>query len=114
MPVPSSFQVFSGSLLSRGRQSAPQEIPGYYDGKAFVNGRYAGPVSNCSEEKLETGGVRRKFTAEQKFEILKNIERCRTNQGRAGQVSDRAILVSKWKRQLKVGVRASLRQGAPV
>ena len=58
--------------------------------------------------------VRRIFTAEQKFEILKGIERCKTiKEGLAKhQLADSVYY--KWKRQLQVGVRASLRNGRPV
>jgi transposase-like protein len=65
------------------------------------------------EEKQEARKVRQKFTAEQKFEILKDIERCKTiKEGLARhQLSD--SLYRKWKRQLEVGVRASLRNGRP-
>ena len=66
------------------------------------------------EEKQDGGKkVRRIFTAEQKFEILKDIERCKTiKEGLAKhQLADS---VYKWKRQLQVGVRASLRNGRPV
>lgn len=58
--------------------------------------------------------VRRKFTPEQKFEILKDIERCRTiKEGLARhQIVD--SLYRKWKRQLEVGVRATLRNGRPL
>jgi transposase-like protein len=61
------------------------------------------------EEKQEGRKVRRKFIPEQKFEILKDIERCKTiKEGLAKhQLSD--SLYRKWKRQLEVGVRASLR-----
>lgn len=61
------------------------------------------------EEKQEGSKVRRKFIPEQKFEILKDIERCKTiKEGLAKhQLSD--SLYRKWKRQLEVGVRASLR-----
>jgi len=61
------------------------------------------------EEKQEVRKVRRIFTPEQKFEILKDIERCKTiKEGLAKhQLAD--SLYRKWKRQLEVGVRASLR-----
>lgn len=39
--------------------------------------------------------VRRIFTAEQKFEILKDIERCETIKVRIGQASAGAIAVSQ-------------------
>ena len=58
--------------------------------------------------------MRRKFIPEQKFEILKDIERCKTiKEGLAKhQLSD--SLYRKWKRQLEVGVRASLRNSRPL
>jgi transposase-like protein len=69
---------------------------------------------NDMEEKQEAKKVRRKFTPEQKFEILQDIERGRTiKEGLAKhRVSD--SLYRKWKRQLEVGVRASLRNGRPL
>jgi transposase-like protein len=67
-------------------------------------------------ETMVDGGkkVRRIFTPEQKFEILKDIERCRTiKEGLAKhQLAD--SVYHKWKRQLQVGVRASLRNGRPI
>jgi transposase-like protein len=58
--------------------------------------------------------VRRIFTPEQKFEILQDIERSKTiKEGLAKhQLADSVYY--KWKRQLQVGVRASLRNGRPV
>jgi transposase-like protein len=58
--------------------------------------------------------VRRLFTPEQKFEILKDIERCpRIKEGLAKhQLADSVYY--KWKRQLEVGVRASLRSRRPL
>lgn len=58
--------------------------------------------------------VRRHFTPEQKFEILKDIERSKTiKEGlERHRLSD--SLYRKWKRQLEVGVRASLRNGRPL
>ena len=69
---------------------------------------------NDMEEKQEGRKVRRKFTPEQKFEILKDIERGGTiKEGLAKhRLSD--SLYRKWKRQLEVGVRASLRNGRPL
>jgi transposase-like protein len=62
----------------------------------------------------EAKKVRRIFTAEQKFEILKDIERFKTiKEGLAKhQLAD--SLYYKWKRQLEVGVRASLRNSRPL
>jgi len=66
------------------------------------------------EGKTEPRRARRIFTAEQKFEILKDIERCQTiKEGLAKhQIAD--SLYRKWRRQLEVGVRASLRNGRPL
>jgi transposase-like protein len=66
------------------------------------------------EDKHEAKKVRRIFSAEQKFEILKDIERCRTiKEGLAKhQIAD--SLYRKWRRQLEVGVRASLRSSRPL
>ena len=67
------------------------------------------------EEKREgVSKVRRIFTPEQKFEILKDIERCKTiKEGLAKhQLAD--SVYHKWKRQLEVGVRASLRNSRPL
>lgn len=67
-------------------------------------------------EAKQDGGkkVRRIFTAEQKFEILKDIERSKTiKEGlRKHQLADSVYY--KWKRQLEVGVRASLRNSRPL
>jgi len=58
--------------------------------------------------------VRRIFTPEQKFEILKDIERCATV--REGLVKHQLqySVFHKWRRQLEVGVRATLRNGRPL
>lgn len=66
------------------------------------------------EEIKEGKKVRRNFTPEQKFEILKDIERCKTiKEGLIKhQIAD--SLYRKWKRQLAVGVRASLRNSRPL
>jgi transposase-like protein len=58
--------------------------------------------------------VRRIFTAEQKFEILKDIERSKTiKEGLTKQQLADSVYY-KWKRQLEVGVRASLRNSRPL
>jgi transposase-like protein len=67
-------------------------------------------------EAKQDGGktVRRIFTAEQKFEILKDIERCQTiKEGLTKQQLADSVYY-KWKRQLEVGVRASLRNSRPL
>jgi|ERR1043165_6175502 len=67
------------------------------------------------EEKGEGGKkVRRLFTPEQKFEILKEIERCRTIKEGLAKHHLADSVYYKWKRQLEVGVRSSLRNGRPV
>jgi len=58
--------------------------------------------------------VRRIFTAEQKFEILKDIEGGKTIKEGLARHKLAQSLYHKWKRQLEVGVRASLRNGRPV
>ena len=66
------------------------------------------------EEKQEGKKVRRIFTPEQKFEILKDIERCKTiKEGLAKHQLGQSVY-HKWKRQLEVGVRASLRNSRPL
>lgn len=67
------------------------------------------------EEKVDGGKkVRRIFTAEQKFEILKDIERCKTIKEGLTKHQLADSLYYKWQRQLEVGIRASLRNGRPV
>lgn len=53
--------------------------------------------------------VKRIFTPEQKFEILKDIERHPSLQEGLKKYHLATSLYYKWKRQLEVGVRASLR-----
>jgi len=57
---------------------------------------------------------RRIFTPEQKFEIVRDVERHATlKEGlKKYQIAD--SLYRKWKRQLMVGVRASLRNTRPI
>lgn len=67
------------------------------------------------EAKVEFGKkVRRIFRPEQKFEILKDIERCRTIKEGLDKHQLAQSVYRKWKRQLDVGVRAMLRNGRPV
>ena len=67
------------------------------------------------EEKADGGKpVRRIFTPEQKYEILKDIEGCKTIKEGLVKHQLAQSLYHKWKRQLEVGVRASLRNGRPV
>jgi transposase-like protein len=69
---------------------------------------------NDMEERQEAKKVRRIFTPEQKFEILKDIERCKTIKDGITKHQLAQSLYHKWKRQLEVGVRASLRNSRPV
>ncbi len=66
------------------------------------------------EEKQEVRKVRRIFTPEQKFEILKDIQRCATIKEGLAKHQLAQSLYQKWKRQLEVGVRASLRNRRPL
>ena len=66
------------------------------------------------EERQEAKKVRRKFSPEQKFEILKDIERCGTIREGLAKQQLAESLYRKWKRQLEVGVRATLRNGRPL
>jgi len=53
------------------------------------------------------------FYPEQKFEILKDIELVRRSKRMAKHPAG-PVVVHKWKRQLEVGVRASLRNSRPL
>ena len=66
------------------------------------------------EEKPEVRKMRRVFTPEQKFEILKDIERGQTIKEGLAKHQLGQSLYHKWKRQLEVGVRASLRNSRPL
>jgi transposase-like protein len=67
------------------------------------------------EEKVEGGKpARRIFTPEQKFEILKDIERYKTIKEGLAKHRLADSVYYKWKRQLEVGVRASLRNSRPL
>jgi len=66
------------------------------------------------EEQQEAKKVRRIFTPEQKLEILKDIERCQTIKEGLTKHTIQSSMYHKWKRQLEVGVRASLRNGRPM
>jgi transposase-like protein len=67
------------------------------------------------ETKVDGGKKpRRIFTPGQKFEILKEIEGCKTIKEGLDKRQLAQSVYHKWKRQLAVGVRASLRNGRPV
>ncbi len=63
---------------------------------------------------MEEKKVRRVFTPEQKYEILKDIERCATIKEGLEKHRIHYSMYGKWKRQLAVGVRASLRNSKPL
>lgn len=63
---------------------------------------------------MEERKVRRVFTPEQKFEILKDIETFRTVKEGLEKYQLQYSVYRKWKRQLEVGVRASLRNSKPI
>jgi transposase-like protein len=58
--------------------------------------------------------ARRIFTPEQKFEILKDIERFPTIKEGLEKYQLHYTVYRRWKRQLEVGVRASLRNHKPL
>lgn len=66
------------------------------------------------EATQEAKKVRRIFTPEQKFEILKDIERCKTIKEGLSKHQLVPSVYHQWKRQLEVGVRASLRNSRPL
>ena len=57
---------------------------------------------------------RRHFTPEQKFAMLQDIETCPTVKEGLDKYQLCHSLYQKWKRQLAVGVRASLRNSKPL
>jgi len=57
---------------------------------------------------------RRIFTPQQKFEMLKEIERAPTIRAGLEQYQLEYSVYRRWKRQLDVGINASLRMGRPV
>jgi transposase-like protein len=63
---------------------------------------------------MEARKARRIFTPEQKFEILKDIERCATIREGLVKHGLHYSVFRTWRRQLEVGVRASLRNGRPL
>ena len=54
------------------------------------------------------GKPRRVFTPQQKFEIIKDIERCSSIREGLAKHGIPSSMFYKWKRQLAVGVNASL------
>jgi len=66
------------------------------------------------EGKTEQRKARRMFSPEQKFEILKDIERCATIREGLAKHGLQYSVFRTWRRQLEVGVRATLRNGRPL
>jgi len=64
-------------------------------------------------EAMEEKKVRRYFTAEQRYQILKDIEGCGTLKEGLEKYDLQYSVYQRWKRQLEVGVRQSLRGGRP-
>ncbi len=58
--------------------------------------------------------LRRYFTPEQKYEIIKDIERCTTIRDGLAKHGIASGLLYKWRRQLQVGINASLRNTKPL
>ena len=65
-------------------------------------------------EEKSSAKPRRYFSPEQKFEILKEIEKGSSIQEGLQKFQIQYSLYRKWKRQLEVGVRASLRNSKPL
>lgn len=63
---------------------------------------------------MEEKKARRVFTPEQKFEILKDIQTFKTVKEGLEKYQLQYSVYRKWKRQLEVGVRASLRNNKPM
>jgi len=57
---------------------------------------------------------RRIFTPQQKFEIIKAIEQCATIREGLAKHNLPSSMFYKWKRQLAVGINASLRNTKPL
>jgi transposase-like protein len=57
---------------------------------------------------------RRNFTPEQKYEIIKDIEKAPTIREGLARHHITSSLYYKWKRQLAVGINASLRNTKPI
>jgi len=64
-------------------------------------------------EAAEEKKMRRYFNAEQRYEILKDIEGCGTVKEGLEKHDLQYSVYRRWKRQLEVGVRHSLRGGRP-
>ena len=63
---------------------------------------------------MEPSKPKRVYTPEQKYEILKDIEKCPTIKAGLEKHHIVSSMYQRWKRQLEVGVQASLRNSRPV
>lgn len=63
---------------------------------------------------METSKPKRLFTPEQKYEILKDIERHPTIKAGLEKHQLAPSVFSRWRRQLSVGINASLRNSRPM
>jgi len=57
---------------------------------------------------------RRNFTSEQKYEIIKDVESCSSIRSGLEKNHIASSMYYKWKRQLAVGINASLRNTKPL
>lgn len=57
--------------------------------------------------------MRRNFSPEQKYEMVKDIESQATIREGLGKYGLQYSVYRRWKRQLEVGIRSSLRSGRP-
>lgn len=62
---------------------------------------------------MEEKKPRRNFTPEQKYEILQDIHTFRTVKEGCAKYQLHDSVYRKWKRQLRVGIQASLRNSKP-
>ena len=83
---------------------------GYMDREGKIGEPFMEEGKDVEQEKR----VVRHFTSEQKFEILKDIEKCRTVREGLEKHQLAQSVYQRWKRQLMVGVRASLRNTKPL
>jgi transposase-like protein len=63
---------------------------------------------------MEQRRPRRRFTPEQKADIVRSIQSCSSIQEGLDKYQITSSLYYKWSRQLKVGINASLRNSRPI
>jgi transposase-like protein len=63
---------------------------------------------------METSKPKRLFTPEQKYEILKDIEKHPTIKSGLEKYQLAPSVFNRWRRQLSVGINASLRNSRPM